>query len=302
MTPRQNFSTSSRRFISVVVSTLGRSKELIRLFESLERQTEQDFEVIVVDQNPDFRVANVLSDRNWAFPLVQIRHQDARGLSVGRNIGLKASQADYVVFADDDCWYPGNLLEDVRRKFEQGGADIIAGRAADETGRSINGRYESADQRIDRLNVWTTSVEWMVFFRRDLLQRIGGFDETIGVGAETPWQAAEGQDAILRAIGQGAQCQYYADLLGHHDEFDTSNPSSAVRHKARKYGRGMGFVLKKHRFDLSDILYWTGRPSLGAVLSLVKGDVARASYYVHVALGRFEGYCQRPLTLSRKRL
>jgi glycosyltransferase involved in cell wall biosynthesis len=291
---------SSRRFLSVVVSTLGRSKELVRLFKSLERQTEQHFEVIVVDQNPDFRVAEVLSERNWRFPLVQIRYQEVRGISVGRNIGLNASHADYIVFADDDCWYPEKLFEDVRRKFEEEGADIIGGRAADEAGRSINGRYERSDQKIDRLNVWTTSVEWMVFFRRYLLQDIGGFDETIGVGAKTPWQAAEGQDAILRAIEHGAECRYFVDLLGHHDELDTSSPSKATRHKARKYGRGMGFVLKKHRYRLSDILYWTARPSLGAVLSLVKGDVARARYYVHVVLGRFEGYYQWPLTSSRQ--
>lgn len=46
-----------------------------------------------------------------------------------------------MVFPDDDCWYPPWFLA---RGFLMAatGADFLSGRAADEDGRSINGRYE----------------------------------------------------------------------------------------------------------------------------------------------------------------
>ena len=41
---------------SLIIATLGREKELYDLFESLNKQTYKNFEVIVIDQNKDDRV------------------------------------------------------------------------------------------------------------------------------------------------------------------------------------------------------------------------------------------------------
>ena len=41
---------------SLIIATLGREKELYDLFESLDKQTYKNFEVIVIDQNKDDRV------------------------------------------------------------------------------------------------------------------------------------------------------------------------------------------------------------------------------------------------------
>jgi glycosyltransferase involved in cell wall biosynthesis len=46
---------------SLIVATIGRTAELRSLFESPAVQTHRDFEVIVVDQNPDDRVVQTLA-------------------------------------------------------------------------------------------------------------------------------------------------------------------------------------------------------------------------------------------------
>jgi hypothetical protein len=217
-----------------------------------------------------------------------------QGLSRGRNRGWQESRSHYVVFADDDCSYPVGLFERVAQVFDETGADIVCGRATDELGRSINGRYETTRQWIGRNNVWTTSIEWMVFFRRDILEALNGYDESIGVGAETPWQAAEGQDILLRALDKGYRCFFDPNICGHHPELDIAHPNQTIRRKALGYARGMGFVLRKHRFGVTSLARWVGRPVGAALLYTLKRQPQRALYYVSVARGRLEGFLGYP--------
>jgi len=277
---------------SVVVSTLGRTTELGKLIDSLPRG--EQLETIIIDQNDDDRLQPILSERINPQAIERIRTPGARGLSRGRNRGWQKSRGQYVVFADDDCWYPAGLFDRVAQAFEETGADIVCGRATDDSGRSINGRYETASQWIDRNNVWTTSIEWMVFFRRDILEPLSGYDEMIGVGAETPWQAAEGQDILLRALSKGYRCFFDPDLCGHHAELDVALPNDTARRKALGYARGMGFVLRKHRFGIASLAKWVGRPAGAAVLYTLKRQPQRALYYVSVARGRLEGFLGYP--------
>ena len=239
--------------VSVVCSTLGRGKELRRLFDSLEQQTLKSVEVVVVDQNSDERVAEVISVRNWGFPIIHVRTPGERGLSRGRNVGFLRSSGTYVVFADDDCWYPPACFQRAKELCETTNADIVCGRAVDETGRSINGRFETSPQSVNRNNVWTTSIEWMLFFRSEVLRAVQGFDETVGVGASTPWQSAEGQDIVLRALRAGFICRFDPSLTGRHPELHITNPSTATRCKARAYARGMGYILRRHGYSLGNL-------------------------------------------------
>lgn len=281
---------------SLVVSTLGRTLELQRLLDKLEQQSERRFEVIIVDQNADDRLQRALQGRSYSFPVEHIQTPDEQGLSRGRNRGWPDAQGDIVLFPDDDCWYPDELLSHALEIFETSQADIVAGRAADETGRTINGRFEERAQHIGRNNLWTTQIEWMVFFRKNALERIQGFDDTIGIGAHTPWQACEGQDIMARALGAGIRAYYDPSLIGHHEELDTQNPDRSMRKKGRMYGRGMGYVLRKHGYGPLSALYWTMRPLANLARSLLVLDWPRAAYFGNVALGRTEGFLRRTLT------
>lgn len=279
--------------LSVVVSTLGRGRELARLLDNLEQQDLRCFEVIIVDQNTDDRATRAISSRAWRFPLLRLSTPNQRGLSRGRNVGWRHASGKHVVFADDDCWYPPTLFARVEALFQHTHVDFISGRAADEFGRSINGRFEAVPQTIHRDNVWTTSIEWMLFFRREVLEDVGGFDETIGVGASTPWQAAEGQDIVLRALAAGFNGFYDSSLYGHHPELDIAKPDDAMLCKARSYARGMGFVLRRHGYGLRSMITWIGRPSLAALLYGFMGNRSRVLYYRELAMGRLEGWRQK---------
>lgn len=277
---------------SLIISTLGRTQEILKLFESLEAQTFRNFEVIIVDQNKDDRLAACLKSKAWHFPVIHVPTPTLSGVCRGRNLGWQQAKGEVLLFPDDDCWYPPWLLERARERLAKTGANFLTGRAADEAGRSINGRFEERAQPIDRVSVWTTSIEWMIFFRRHVFEAVGGFDEAIGPGANTSWGANEGQDIILRALAVGFKGAFDPDIFGFHAELNVREPDGAMLKKARFYARGMGFVLGRHGFGVRDIAYWCMRPAAAMLIYAVCGKVSRASYYWNVARGRLEGWFQ----------
>jgi glycosyltransferase involved in cell wall biosynthesis len=274
---------------SLVVSTLGRSSELETLFASLDRQEFCDFEVIVVDQNADDRLTPVLA-RPRAYPVRHVRTPTDRGLSRGRNVGWRVAQGEYVLFPDDDCWYPVDLLSRAMADADATGVDMLCGRATDEAGRNINGRFSGDAQWVTRRHVWTTQIEWMMFFRRDALERLGGFDERLGVGSSSRWQAAEGQDISLRALACGLRCFYDPALRGHHAEIDLGRPDAAMIRKGHGYALGMGFVLGKAGYGAGAAAYWTSRAMFNAARAAIGCNPERTRYFASQAHGRMAGW------------
>lgn len=285
-----------RPAFSLVVSTLGRCETILALLASLQAQSFQDFEVIIIDQNDDDRLEAALADSRSSLNLRHIRTPGERGLSRGRNRGWRAATGDLVLFPDDDCWYPADFLSRIAASMASPDIDVLAGRAADEDGRSINGRYATTRQEITRANIWTTQIEWVVTFRRAVLEQVGGYDEDIGVGASSAWQSGEGQDIMLRVLAAGFRCVFDPSIVGHHAELNVTEPDRAMCDKGRQYGRGMGHVLRKHRFGLLSKMNWLMRPLAGAILYLPR-NARRSHYYASVCIGRVEGivgktYCQ----------
>jgi len=213
-----------------------------------------------------------------------------KGLSRGRNAGIALATGDILCFPDDDCIYPAGLLRDVLLVFENTGADIVCGRAANEKGESINGRFEKIPQWIDRNNVFTTQIEWVVFFKKAVLEKINGYDEEVGVGASTPWQSCEGPEITIRALEEGFRGYYDPGIFAHHANLHSDRPDKNARRKSRRYARGMGYVMRKHRYSFVFLVKFIVRSIGGACFSLLKLRMRRALYYFNTALGRFEGF------------
>src|SRR4051812_21456238 len=97
--------------LSLLLATFGRAEELHPLMQSLRGQTFRDFELIVIDQNSDDRVAPVLAEYAGDFPIEYLR--STPGHSRAFNAGLASVTGDVVAFPDDDCWYDPDVLERV---------------------------------------------------------------------------------------------------------------------------------------------------------------------------------------------
>ena len=195
---------------SLIVSTLGRTAELGRLFSSLEAQTYRDFELILVDQNRDERVRPIFDPYAERFSAVRVH--SAKGALRGRNVGIENARGDVIAFPDDDCWYPPTLLETVANLLNDHPEwDGVTGRHAESS------RWSNRPVRINRINVWKRAIEWTMFQRRSVVEKVGCFDETLGPGAQTPWGAGEGTDYLIRAVDEGFHYQYEPSIEVHHE-------------------------------------------------------------------------------------
>jgi hypothetical protein len=95
-------------------------------------------------------------------------------------------------------------------------------------------------------NVWTSVIEFNLWLRRDIALALGGFDEAMGPGA--PLGSAEGNDLVMRAVAAGHQARYDPALRVVHPDKRLSDVAVA---RARLYGRGLGFALRRHRAPAS---------------------------------------------------
>lgn len=282
--------------LSLVVSTLGRTDTFIKFFQSLEKQTVTDFELIIVDQNDDDRVLELINETKPAIEIKRIHAPGERGLSRGRNLGSSFAIGDVLLYPDDDCWYPSDFLEKGLRFIDENEADFVTGRASDESGRSINGRFEIEAQYINRENVWTTQIEWVCFFKKTVVDTLNGYDNGIGVGSSSRWQACEGQDFVLRALDKGFKGYFTPDLFGHHEELNIQNPDDAMRKKGAAYARGFGHVAKIHKYSVPFIFYWAARPWANVLRNALKLNFPAAVYAMGVSFGRLEGYFKSKAT------
>ena len=156
-------------FVSVVVVTVGRLDCLLDTLNDLAGQDYPLYDVTVVDQNPvTFReFAELAAQSNGVIRIVRLEQPN---MCAARNLGIDRTQGEIVLFVDDDIRCGAQLIREHAAAF----------RAADIGG--AGGWIEA--ERPDK--VWKpaeTSVRRPIgcnmSFRREVLERVGGFDTHI---------------------------------------------------------------------------------------------------------------------------
>ena len=239
---------------------------------------------MIVDQNTDDRVDRLLAARP-ALRTVHLRSD--RGLSRARNCALPSLTGELIGFPDDDCRYPPDLLERVARRFaedaELGG---VSGRPVAADGSSV-GRWPRHPVPITRDNVWHTANSHTIFLRREVVERVGGFDEALGLGSGTPWSSGEEIDYLVRALRSGTRIEYDPSIVITHPVKPVT-PDALVE-LGRRDGGSVGYVLARNRYPARTVARMLVRPAAGAVASLVLLDATRARFHAATLGGRIRG-------------
>jgi glycosyltransferase involved in cell wall biosynthesis len=274
---------------SLIVATMNRVNELDQLLSSLERQTCRDFDVIVVDQNPDNRLQPVLQ----AHSRLSIEHlRSEKGLSRARNVALRVAKGEIISFPDDDCWYPDDLLETVAQWFEANPEfDVLFTAIRAANGKLMVPKWAPDPGPCTRKSALYSVVSITGFLRRAVAAAVGPFNEKIGIGSASVYQSGEDIDYYLRPLESGFRMWYEPSLTVYHPEFQAIERLTA---RSYEYALGVGFVLRIHRFSWLDLSAVLMRSIGGAALNVCRGNGRRAYTYLLRAAGLLWGYVYGP--------
>jgi hypothetical protein len=173
--------------VSVVICTYNRADLLERCLEYLQFQTNQNFEVVVINGPSTDHTEAVISayaDR------IKYGVNSERNLSKSRNLGIELAVGDIIAFIDDDALPFDDWVETLIREFRMrpltmaalGGPVYYAGTLefqAEDIGINCLAETQvSIESHKIGQNGWERSLLGTnTSFRADILRQIGGFDE-----------------------------------------------------------------------------------------------------------------------------
>lgn len=245
--------------ISVVVTTCGASRGLVRTLESLRQQTVRPHEIIVVDNRPATSgVAELLA--GLALPDVVLVQEARPGLSRARNAGLARAGGEVTAFTDDDVLVDPQWIQALAGGFLDDNVACVTGLVLplelqtpaqclfEEFGGFAKGfqrrRYDLGEHRGTgalypyAAGVFGTGAN--AAFRTATLRRLGGFDEDLGTGR--PAMGGEDLDIYLTIVQSGSALVYEPGALIRH----LHHPDVAgLRRQVHSYGVGMTAMVTK---------------------------------------------------------
>lgn len=220
--------------ISVIVPTYNRSRLLERCLRSLLDQgyPRELYEIIVVDDgSPDNTEAMVRE--NFEGKVIYLRQENG-GPAKARNTGLAKAGGRICAFTDDDCVLDRNWLACIRETFDK---NPLAHCVNGDT-QSVSTDPRSLSYILSRhIYLSSKSETNNIAYRREVFDRVGGFDETI------PTPAYEDVEMKRRIEKAGFGRIYDPRAIAHHPY---ENEMADFKKQSRANGIGLSYYLRRH--------------------------------------------------------
>jgi GT2 family glycosyltransferase len=303
--------------VSVVVLNWNGREVVERCLRSLQGQTYQPLEIIVVDNASTDDSADLVRKKFSNVKLIV--NEKNLGFGGGNNVGIRASQGRYIMMLNNDTRLDPACIEELKRSIEKDqryGAcaskilleyenNLIdaAGIVICPDGLSIGrGRLEKGDQYDEETEVFFAS-DCACLYRREMLEDIGLYDEDF-------FAYADETDIGWRAQLAGWKCIYNPKAVVHH--FHSASSGAYSPFKAFLVERNRIWVAVKNfpcslfifgqfytfwRYMLQAYGAFTGKGAAGRFTSdFSKAELIKILIKVYLSLWR-----QLPLMLRKRR-
>ncbi len=168
--------------VSVIIPTFNRAAFLKEAIDSVLSQSYRDFELIVVDDGSTDSTREILQDYQGLTYL----YQENRGVSAARNKGIQAAQGEYIAFLDSDDLWTRHKLQ-IQVAWMEANPEIPACYTDEiwiRQGKRVNPMKKHQKYSgwiFDKCLPLCIISPSSILIRRELLQQVGGFDESLPV-------------------------------------------------------------------------------------------------------------------------
>lgn len=199
---------------SIIVPVYNRRDEVADLLRSLESQTDNGFEIILVE---DGSTQPALPDGKGPEGLrLKYYQKSNEGRSIARNYGIAGADGDFFVFVDSDCILPPEYIAELRKSLAENPVDCFGGPDAahdsfTDTQKAINyamtaflttGGIRGGKVSMEKFTPRTFNMG----FSREVYEKVGGFREMF----------SEDIDMSTRIRNAGFCIALYPDVYVYH--------------------------------------------------------------------------------------
>jgi GT2 family glycosyltransferase len=228
---------------SVTVTVVVVNKDDPQIADTLERLSHIDLtlkpEIVVVDASAGRFEAIRRSHPEVIWTDYRHERGKPRSIAEQRNIGVRQAHGDVVVFLDASCVPTPEWLDHLLAPILREGERITVGSVETRGRKSV---HDVAAPHGGGGTYLTECANMNVAFHRDVFQRIGEFDESLGF--------AEDVDFAWRAIDAGFAIRYVPTAVVAHNWGSTSEELR----RALRYGIGRVRLYRKHKSRRRNLL------------------------------------------------
>ncbi len=131
----------AKSLVSIIVPVYNVAPYIRECIESIQRQTYQEIEIVVVDDGSEDGSGSICEEIAASDSRIKVISQENAGVVTARSRGIDGSAGDYIMFVDGDDWIEPDMIETLISKGKVEDSDLVT-----------SGVYyqETADKTIER--------------------------------------------------------------------------------------------------------------------------------------------------------
>ena len=182
-----------KSIVSIIIPTRNEEHNLARLIKSIKTQ-KVPYEIIVVDQESSDDTIRI-AIKNGAKVIPTIKTAFYSPPSQSRNIGAKYAKGKYLLHLDSDMILQEGLLDDCVKRLEN--SSVVAVIIPE---KDIATNFWAKCKKFERQLYYNTIIESARFIRKDIFNKIRGYNERISSGEDFDIQSRlSGLGLVIRA-------------------------------------------------------------------------------------------------------
>lgn len=193
----------SKPQVTIIIPCYNCERYVQEAINSILSQTYKNYEIVVIDDGSTDQTSACLEPYHDRIRYV---YQSNQGVSAARNYGIQLAQGELVAFLDADDYFLPDKLEAQTAVFEANpnfGIVHSGWRRVDHNGRwltDVEPWHEVPKLNLESWLLWKPVLPSAMMFRRDWLQKAGGFDPSFPQSEDT--------ELILRLALMGCQATW----------------------------------------------------------------------------------------------